>query len=282
MKQKSPLLRSGLLLLLLSYSTFSFSEENIQFQPHLELEIPTQQKNRALKNVLKELENKYKVSIAYKSEVLQDRVVKTDLGSTESLEEVLHELLKDHPLEFKKVRDDFYVIEMEHAVRKPNSSSNKKRVEDSTVEANIIVKGTVTSASDQQTIPGVNILIKGTSIGTVTDFNGEYTLEAPEDGTLVFSSIGYATQEISINGREAIDVALADDLQNLEEVVVVGYGTRLKEELSGSVSSITNEQLHRGNSNGSYPGSGIRRDHHQLQHTWRICKHQDQGVRYNQ
>src|SRR5690606_34298415 len=179
MKQKSPLLRSGLLLLLLSYSTFSFSEENIQFQPHLELEIPTQQKNRALKNVLKELENKYKVSIAYKSEVLQDRVVKTDLGSTESLEEVLHELLKDHPLEFKKVRDDFYVIEMEHAVRKPNSSSNKKRVEDSTVEANIIVKGTVTSASDQQTIPGVNILIKGTSIGTVTDFNGEYTLEAP-------------------------------------------------------------------------------------------------------
>lgn len=243
MKQKSPLLRSGLLLLLLSYSTFSFSEENIQFQPHLELEIPTQQKNRALKNVLKELENKYKVSIAYKSEVLQDRVVKTDLGSTESLEEVLHELLKDHPLEFKKVRDDFYVIEMEHAVRKPNSSSNKKRVEDSTVEANIIVKGTVTSASDQQTIPGVNILIKGTSIGTVTDFNGEYTLEAPEDGTLVFSSIGYATQEISINGREAIDVALADDLQNLEEVVVVGYGTRLKEELSGSVSSITSAKM---------------------------------------
>src|SRR5690606_25086216 len=130
-----------------------------------------------------------------------------------------------------------------HAVRKPNSSSNKKRVEDSTVEANIIVKGTVTSASDQQTIPGVNILIKGTSIGTVTDFNGEYTLEAPEDGTLVFSSIGYAAQEISINGREAIDVALADDLQNLEEVVVVGYGTRLKEELSGSVSSITSAKM---------------------------------------
>src|SRR5690606_29467444 len=130
-----------------------------------------------------------------------------------------------------------------HAVRKPNSSSNKKRVEDSTVEANIIVKGTVTSASDQQTIPGVNILIKGTSIGTVTDFNGEYTLEAPEDGTLVFSSIGYATQEISINGREAIDVALADDLQNLEEVVVVGCCIRLKEEISGSVYYIQSAKL---------------------------------------
>src|SRR5690606_13058421 len=113
----------------------------------------------------------------------------------------------------------------------------------SSEQDDITVRGTVTSKSDRQTIPGVNILIKGTSTGTVTDFDGAYSLSVPEDGVLVFSSIGYATQEIQVNGREIIDVALEDDLQNLEEVIVVGYGTQLKEELSGAVSSISSAKM---------------------------------------
>src|SRR5690606_30382342 len=88
-------------------------------------------------------------------------------------------------------------------------------------DKDIEVKGTVTSKSNGETIPGVNIIIKGTIKGTVTDMDGMYALDVPEEGTLIFSSIGYSAQEVPINGRGRIDVTLEEDMQNLEEVVVI-------------------------------------------------------------
>src|SRR5690554_59964 len=97
----------------------------------------------------------------------------------------------------------------------------------------IEVSGTVTGP-DGRGIPGVNILIKGTGTGTVSDVDGRYAINAPNnDDVLVFSSIGYVTQEVPIGGRSVVDVALAEDLRGLEEVVVIGYGTRKKVNLTG-------------------------------------------------
>src|SRR5690606_33418223 len=87
------------------------------------------------------------------------------------------------------------------------------------------VSGRVTSSSNGQGIPGVNVLVRGTSTGTVTDIDGNYHLNVPnENDVLVFSSIGYVAQEIPVAGRSVVNVVMEEDMQGLDEVVVVGYG----------------------------------------------------------
>lgn len=107
------------------------------------------------------------------------------------------------------------------------------------------ITGKVKDESDG--MPGVNILLKGTSIGTVADQNGAFTISVPvsslNDGVLVFSFIGYITQEVAINNRTVIDVSLAPDITTLSEVVVVGYGTMKREDISGAVASVQTKDL---------------------------------------
>lgn len=93
------------------------------------------------------------------------------------------------------------------------------------VKAFLQVSGKVTSSSDGMPIPGVNIMVKGTGTGTVTDVNGDYSLEVPNDNdVLQFSSIGYVTQEIQVNGRTTVNIKLEEDVQSLNEVVVTALG----------------------------------------------------------
>ncbi|MEX2592027.1 MAG: SusC/RagA family TonB-linked outer membrane protein, partial [Anditalea sp.] len=102
-----------------------------------------------------------------------------------------------------------------------------------------VVTGTVTEQESGESVPGVNVIVKGTSSGVITDIEGNYSINVPQEGTtLVFSFIGYKTQEISVGNRNQVDVQLETDLQALDEVVVVGYGTQEKRHLTGSVGSI--------------------------------------------
>jgi TonB-linked SusC/RagA family outer membrane protein len=106
------------------------------------------------------------------------------------------------------------------------------------------VSGTVTSSADGSSIPGVNVILKGTTTGTTTDLDGNYRLSVPEEGgTLVFSFIGLATQEVEIGARSVIDVVMDEDVETLAEVVVTGYGSQLKKDLTGSVSSVKAEEI---------------------------------------
>lgn len=116
------------------------------------------------------------------------------------------------------------------------NSSTEKLLND------IAITGKVTDGNGEA-IPGATVSVLGTTIGTATDLDGNYSLTVPDGATLVFSFIGFETQRIAVGGRSIIDVTLMEDMAALEEVVVVGYGTRLKEELSGSVSSITSEKM---------------------------------------
>src|SRR5690606_32725951 len=111
--------------------------------------------------------------------------------------------------------------------RYPESASeNSGKRSPGLMDAVIDVSGRVISSSDGEGIPGVNILVKGSGTGTVTDVDGNYTVDVPnDDDILVFSSIGFITQEVPVNGRAVIDITLVEDLQSLDEVVVVGYGT---------------------------------------------------------
>lgn len=103
--------------------------------------------------------------------------------------------------------------------------------------------GNVTSASDKEPMIGVTIMVKGTPTGTVTDFDGNYSLEVPSNSTIVFSMIGYKTQEIKVNNRTHINVALAEDVEALDEVVVIGYGAVKRSDLTSSISTVKGEDL---------------------------------------
>nr|WKN35434.1 TonB-dependent receptor [Tunicatimonas sp. TK19036] len=108
----------------------------------------------------------------------------------------------------------------------------------------LMVTGQVTSAADGIGLPGVNVLVKGTSSGTVTDAEGKFSVNAPnQNDTLVVSFIGYITQEVPLNGRSEITITMAEDVTSLNEVVVVGYGTQERAEVTGAISTVSGEQL---------------------------------------
>ena len=108
-------------------------------------------------------------------------------------------------------------------------------------QAKVTIKGVV--SDEMGTVIGANVTEKGTTNGTVTDIDGAFTLSVASDATLVISFIGYRTQEIPVSGKTTIDIKLAEDLQALSEVVVVGYGVQKKINLTGAVSSVGAEKI---------------------------------------
>ncbi len=108
----------------------------------------------------------------------------------------------------------------------------------------IDITGKVTSMMDDEPLPGVNILIQGTQIGTITDVEGMYTIQVPsEESNLVFSSIGYLEEVVLVGTQTVININLAETIEAMDEVVVVGYGTMKRSDLTGAVSSVKAEQM---------------------------------------
>lgn len=108
------------------------------------------------------------------------------------------------------------------------------------------VTGRVTSEEDGAGIPGVNVVEKGTSNGTATNADGSYTINVGENATLLFSFVGYTTQEVAVGAQSTINVTLVPDVRALSEVVVIGYGEVSREDATGAVTSVTSEQFNRG------------------------------------
>jgi len=110
--------------------------------------------------------------------------------------------------------------------------------------ADITIQGKVTSSDDGSALPGVNIIVKGTAVGTTTDADGSYSISVPSaESVLVFTFIGYTTQEIAVGNQTSIDITLTPDMETLSEVVVVGYGEQKRETLTGSISQVKGEDL---------------------------------------
>jgi len=137
------------------------------------------------------------------------------------------------------------------------------------------ITGTVTDA-DGLTLPGVSIVVKGTTQGTITDLDGKYTIEVPETGAvLVFSSIGFTSQEIVVGDQTEIILVMQEDVMELDEIVVTGYGVSKKSDLTGAMASLKEEDFNKGivvspeqliqgriagvqiTSNGGEPGAGV-------------------------
>jgi len=107
----------------------------------------------------------------------------------------------------------------------------------------ITVKGKVTDSSNGEALPGVSILVKGTSTGQITDFDGNYTIQTSGKSTLVFSFVGMKTKEVDVNNTTLINVLMQESAEQVDEVVVVGYGKLLVKDLTSSISTVKTEEL---------------------------------------
>ncbi|MCQ2215076.1 MAG: TonB-dependent receptor [Bacteroidales bacterium] len=105
------------------------------------------------------------------------------------------------------------------------------------------ISGVVKDAATDDPIPGVNVVVKGTTTGTITDFDGKYSISAPSDAVLTFSFIGYQTAEESVSSRTVVNVALKSDYELIDEVVAIGYGVQRKSDLTGSVAKVSGEDI---------------------------------------
>ena len=220
-----------------------------------------QLRRTTLKSLLLSLEQQYQVSIIFGSDAIGNQEVAVPDRLEENAEAALSVILNPLGLKYQKI-EQVYVVQKG---KLGNERVNRvdagelvassliapvlwpgRRLRESSLRSVVeqTITGTVTDGESGDALPGVNILAKGTSTGTVTDVEGKYRLTVSDEvATLVFSSIGYLTQEVAINGRSAIDLGLAPDVQSLDEVVVVGYGTQEKSKLVGSVSQISSQAV---------------------------------------
>ena len=200
--------------------------------------------NESLVTALKEIEEVASVRFVYsKNFVPLDRKVTINVHN-QKLSTVLTKLLHPLYINYEAVNDRIVLKKLK--VPPPPSGDQLQGNAGTEILfsfSEFAVSGTVRSEVGEP-LPGVNVLVKGTSNGTVTNVDGRFNLNV-DDGTetLVFSFIGYVTQEVAINGQSVVDVTLTPDVQSLEEVVVVGYGEKSKATVTGSVTSVRGDVI---------------------------------------
>ena len=188
------------------------------------------QNHTTVNKILKLIKKQSGFNYLYEEDVLaKTSKVNIDVANA-TVEEALDQCFKDQPLTYKIIQQTIVI-------------KAKDETKPTTVVALQKVQGTVTDDKSQP-LPGVSVKVKGTTVGVVTDPNGKYALnEVDGNGTLVFSFIGFVTQEVPIANKEVIDVKLAESPKALNEVVVVGYGTQRRVDLTGAVGSVSSKQL---------------------------------------
>lgn len=213
-------------------------------------------RRQSLEVVLKQLEKEHAITFFYTSDLMEGKFIKMKDFNLKNLEEGLTRLLDSVNLRFRKLEDNTYVI-YRAVETMPLNSRNKTSAIPSLPSAPLSILSSATSLAvatitgkvtdpQNQPLPGVSVVLKGTTTGTVTDGSGAYTLQVSAlEGALVFSFIGYTTQEEPVGGRSQINVNLVADIKALQEVVVVGYGKENRRDLVGSISKVSSEDLNR-------------------------------------
>ncbi len=153
-----------------------------------------------------------------------------------SVGDALRAIAKETDYKFRRINGYIHIAKRE--------SVNEKVVEEEVIAQGPTITGRIVSQEDNEGLPGVNVIVKGTTTGTVTDVNGRYSIEVPtSESMLVYSSVGYITEEVIVGSRTVIDLSLTPDITALDEIVVVGYGTVKKSDLTGSVSKVSSDEL---------------------------------------
>ncbi|QXV64751.1 TonB-dependent receptor [Mucilaginibacter sp. 21P] len=191
--------------------------------------VSLRQKNASVEKILRLIEKQTGYHFMYdKKDVAQAGNINIDVEQV-SIDQALTKAFANQPLTYKIFQETIVVKKRDDAT--PNAE----------IKA-VDINGTVSDAKGP--LPGVNVKLKGTDVGTTTDANGKFKLNVPDaNGTLIFSFLGYTTQEVPIAGKTVVNVSLAEESKALNEVVVVGYGTQKRVDLTGSVGSVNSKAL---------------------------------------
>lgn len=209
-------------VLLMCLLTFSVSGSVYSQNTLLNLDV----KGQTIRDVLKSIEKQSSFRFFYNDEF-------TDLNRAISIsadDKTIDDVLA---IVFNKADVTYKVLDNNLVVIAPVSSIQQ-----------LTVSGTITDSQTGEELVGVNVVVEGSTVGTVSDISGKYSISVPDaNTTLVFSFIGYTTSKIPVGGRNAVDVALIPDVKSLDEIVVIGYGTAKKSDITGAVSSVTAEKI---------------------------------------
>lgn len=194
-----------------------------------EFRVSIHKQNSSIRDILREIEENSEFTFFYNdNQVNVDR--KTNINANNSsLEDVLAQVLSNTGYVYQ-------IIDRQVLIK--TATVNNPRV----LQAGRRLTGSVVDLKNEPII-GANVVIKGTTTGTITDFNGNFTLNVPENAILIISYIGYTTTEITVGNQSNITVVIEEDTEKLDEVIVVGYGTARKGDLTGAISSIKGETL---------------------------------------
>ena len=185
-------------------------------------------KNQKLEDIFFDIEQMTDYSIFYKNELIENSGLKTGSYNNREIFDVLDDVLRGENLSYE-VKGKLILI--------VSTDQNNSRQDP------IDVIGRVTSATGEA-LPGVTVVIKGTTNGTITDENGSYTIHVPSgSGQLIFSFIGMRTQEVDVDGRKNINIVMQEETIGLDEVVAVGYGTTSRKNLTTAISKVKTDEI---------------------------------------
>lgn len=196
-------------------------------------------KNASLVDVFREIERTSEFGFFFKSEELdQNKHISVDLQNA-TIDEILNKILIDNY--------SYKILDKNIIITRTNISNNEQQKS---------VTGKVTDSTGGS-LPGVSVVVKGTTTGTITDFDGNYSLaNVPGNAILQFSFVGMKSQEIAVGGKTSINVSLADETIGIEEVVAVGYGVQKKSVVTGAISSVKSEDIR--NSSNTRPEQSLQ------------------------
>lgn len=222
------------LIQILSMSILLANDVNGQVKRIDQVLIELHSDQKSIIDVLKGIERKTEFNFVYSIEELEnlDRI-KVDINGT--VYDVLVELTKLTHLNFKQINENIIVKKLANPQAPTvQVSLNSKQMQ--------LIQGIVREQNSLP-LPGVSILIEGSTSGTVSDENGEFSINADPGDVLIFSFVGFVTQSITVSSQTKLDVVMLDDAKALEEIVVIGYGTVKKSDLTGSVASVKSKEI---------------------------------------
>ncbi|MBT1704620.1 TonB-dependent receptor [Fulvivirgaceae bacterium PWU20] len=223
-------------ILLMAFFVSLVSAADVKGQEILNRQITLDAHDKKIKSILHDIEKQISVIFTYRPDQIEDSKKVSVKADRSKLSEVLEQLFGPK-VEFIVNGEEILITTI------PAASMQSEKVDIPGVPTLFEVSGTIVD-EEGESLPGVNVIEKGTSSGTVSNAEGKFTLKVfSESSTLVFSFIGYRTQEVSVSGRSVIDVTLDPDIQALEEVVVVGYGTQKKVNLTGAVNQVSGDDF---------------------------------------
>lgn len=231
------------LLLAAVFATTGYASD-ISAQGVLDKPISLTVENTEVKTVLAHIRQQAGVEFVYSSTVVQVNEKVSVKARQKKLGELLSEMLQPLHIAYRVINEQIVLF------RQPAAAGGTMMNQDehaglTAARAERVVRGKVTGDNGEP-LSGVSVMIKGTSNGTTTDAGGTYSLNLPEgEVVLVFSSVGFDSQEVTVGDRSVINIVLVATVRQLDQVVVVGYGTQRKRDLTGSITSIRGEELAR-------------------------------------